>query len=179
MKNKIILSAVMLVLGIAARSEEPAAKQKEVVRFDGQTLALAWEGTNPDETVKEYIPEGEKLESWKKLASIREYPKLNDPKALAANLVQTLKKQNPNAPSSMIENPNSGEVMVDFITSPPDNSFVEFDIFKYSPKAGGGVVAQQYALREYKDIRTFLKGLKPERLRLLDLMVTAGLQKGK
>lgn len=179
MKQNIILCAVILVLGIPALSEEPAAKKKEVVRFDGQTLTLAWEGNNPDESVKEYIPEGEKLESWKKLASIREYPKSNDPKALATELVQTLKKQNPNAPSSMIENPKTGEVMVDFITMPPNNSFVEFNVFKYGPKPGGGVVAQQYALREYKDITTFLKGMKPVRERLLELMVTTGLQKGK
>ena len=169
----------MIVLGTAAFSEEPAEKKKEVIHFDGQTLALAWEAENPNEKVKEYIPDGEKLDTWKKLASIREYPKTNDPKALAANLLQTLKKQNPNAPSSMIENPKTGEVMLDFITFPPDSSFVEFNIFKYFPKPGGGVVVQQYALREYKDITTFLKGLKPERLRLLDLMVTAGLQKGK
>jgi len=169
----------MLILGIAARSAEPVADPKEVVHFDGQTLALAWEGKNEDEIVKEYLPEGEKLESWKRLASIREYPKLNNPLTLANNLVETLKKQNPNAPSSMIQNPKTGEVMVDFITFPPDNSFVEFNIFKYAPKIGGGVVAQQYALRAYKDIPTFLKGMKPERQRLLELMVTTGLQKGK
>jgi hypothetical protein len=179
MKYKIIVCAVMFAVGIVAHSEEPVVKQKEFVRFDGKTFALAWENSKPDEIVKEYISDGEKLESWTKLASTREYPKFNDAMALASNLLQTLKKQNPNTPSSIVKNEKTGEVMVDFIAMSPDNSFVEFNIFKYGPRPGGGVLAQQYALRAYKDITTFLKGMKPERVRLLEIMATTGLQQGK
>jgi hypothetical protein len=129
--------------------------------------------------MKEFIPAGEKLESWTKFAALLEYPKLSDPKAVVANLVRALKQQNPDAPSSVIENPKTGEVIVDFVTWPPDNKFAEFNVFKYSKKPGGGLVAQQYALREYKDVTGFLKGLKPVRTRLVDLMAKEGLQVGK
>lgn len=137
---------------------------------------LAWQGGAPGETVWEYIPPGEKLGSWTKLASLREYPKLDDPRAVAGNLVRTLKQQNPAAQSAMIENPATGEVIVDFVTWPADQTFVEFNIFKYGRKPGGGLVAQQYALREYQDTTRFLRGLRPVRERLVALMAREGLR---
>ena len=185
MKYKIIVCAVMIAVGIVARSEEPAVKQQEFVRFDGKTFALAWEGknpaesANPDEIVKEYLLDGEKLESWTKLASTREYPKVKDPMVIASKLLETLKKQSPQAPNRLTKNQETGEVMLDYMSAAPDNSFVEFDIYRCRARAGGGVVAQEYALRAYKDIATFIKGLAPERVRLLQTMATTGLQQGK
>jgi hypothetical protein len=74
------------------------------------------------------------------------------------------------------ENPKTGEVVVDFVTWPADESFVEFNVFKYGRREGGGLVAQQYALRDYKDPRGFMKGLKPVRTRLVSLMMEGGLR---
>ena len=137
---------------------------------------LAWQGGPPGEIVSEYIPPGEKLESWTKLASIREYPKLDDPRAVAGNLLRALKQQNPAAQSAVIENPTTGEVIVDFVTWPADQAFVEFNIFKYARRPGGGLVAHQYALRDYRDTTGFLKGLRPVRDRLVGLMAKEGLR---
>jgi hypothetical protein len=77
-----------LVCAVHAAGQAPPKR----VAFDGQLLVLAWQGGNPGETVREYIPPGEKLDSWTTLASIREYPKLDDPRAVAANLVRALKQ---------------------------------------------------------------------------------------
>ncbi len=152
---------------------------KESVRFDGQTLVLAATGTNPGESVREFIPAGENLKSWTKLASIRKYPQLDDPRAVAENLVRSLKKQYPGAQSALIQNPKSGEVIVDFVVWPPDNAFVEFNIFKYSKAANGGLIAQQYAMRGYGDAGSaLLQGLKPVRQRLLEQMAKKGLEIG-
>lgn len=178
MKYLNTLLAVILCTGCIARAED-TVHQKETIQFDGQTLIFAFQGTNPSENFKEYIPAGEKLESWTKLASIREYPALKDAKAVATNLLHVLARQNPQAPSKMFENPKTGDVMVDFVTWMPDNSFAEFNVFKYSKRQGGGLVAQQYALRAYKDITNFLKGLGPVRKRLVDLMATEGLHLNK
>jgi hypothetical protein len=41
---------------------------------------------------------------------------------------------------------------------------------KYRRKPGGGLVAQQSALRDYQDVTAFLRGLKPVRERLVGLM---------
>lgn len=168
------LLVLALGLGLAVHADGQAPPQR--LAFDGQILVLAWQGGSPGETVREYIPPGERLESWTKLASLREYPKLDDPRAVVASLVRALKQQNPAAQSAMIENPATGEVIVDFVTWPADRAFVEFNIFKYARKPGGGLVAQQYALRDYQDTTGFLKSLRPVRERLVGLMAKEGLR---
>ena len=68
-------------------------------------------------------------------------------------------------------------MIVDFVVWPADASFVEWNVFKYAKRPEGGVVAEQYALRAYEDSEAFLKGLRPVRERLVELM-TQGLQPG-
>lgn len=165
-----------------AADERAATKQEanaatESVQFDGYVLDLAWQGANPGETIKEFIPAGETLDTWTRLASIREYTELNDPQAAVGALVRQLKQKYPDSRSAIIENPTTGEVIVDFVLWPPDASFVEFNVFKYGRKPEGGMIAEQYALRAYQDQEAFLKGLRPVRERLVELM-TQGLQPG-
>ena len=160
----------------SSQSKKNAKPEKDYVQFDGQKLYFAFQGTNPGESFKEYIPEGEKLESWTHLASIREYPDLDDPQAVVDNLVHLLKQQNPDAQSSVIHNSKTGDVIVDFVTWLPGVPFVEFNVFRYSKKPEGGLIAQQYAIREYKDPPGFLRKLKPIRIRLVNEMAKDGLR---
>jgi len=148
----------------------------ESVRFDDVEFVLAWQGSNDGESTKEYLPVGEDLESWKKLAAVREYPELDDPSAAVAAFAKILKEKYPQSPSSIIENPKTGDVIIDFVVWPADGSFVEFNIFKYSKQAGGGLRAEQYALREYDETEEFLRGLRPVRERLVELMASGGLK---
>jgi hypothetical protein len=172
-----------LVLKGAEEDDEPAEDEsaqttteaKESVSFDGQTLELAFEGDNPGSRIKEYLLPGEKLERWTKLAAIHEFPELKDRKEYAKSLVNTLKQQYPDSPSAIIEDPKTGDVIVDFVVWPKDGSFVEFNIFRCEKNPEGGLIAKQYALREYKETEQFLRDLKPLRLRLLNLMATEGL----
>ena len=115
------------------------------LEFDGQTLELAWEGGEPGSTIREFIPAGETLEKWTHLASIREYAAIDDPRALAADTLKLTRDTYPDTPSNIIENPTTGDTIIDFAAWPDDNSFLEFNVFKYSKRPGGGVVAQQYA----------------------------------
>lgn len=156
-------------------AQEALPPKRESVSFDGVVFILKSTKDNPGEGVKEFLPEGQNFASWTKLAALRDYPKHTDPRAMAENLVRALKKQNPGAQSAIIQNPKNGDVIVDFVTWPADQAFVEFNIFKYSRKDSGGLVGQQYALREYKDTVGFLKSLKPERTRLVNLMANGGL----
>jgi hypothetical protein len=170
------IAALIATAGLVVPADS-SAQQRESVAFDGRTLVLAWEGENRGERIREYIPEGEQLDSWTTLASIREYPNLNDPKAVVANLLRVLKQNTPKAPSAVQENARTGEVVVDFVTWPPDESFVEFNVWKYRRAETGGLVAHQYALRDYRDPKGFLRGLKPVRERLVRLMVEGGLER--
>ena len=136
---------------------------------------LAFEGKNPGETFREYIPAGEKLESWTRFASVRQYPDQDDPMKLAKNMAQLLAKQNPEFRNAIVRNPKTGDVMIDFIMWPENNKFVEFNVFIFRKKEAGGVAAQQYAVRAYDKQADFMKDLKSLRDKLCPLMGKDGL----
>lgn len=170
------LLAVALALLAPPAFALDALADAKAVSFDGKRLVQAAHGGTPVERWREFVPAGEKLDRWTSLASIREYPTHHDVKALAGELVRALKRNHPDAPSSILQNPATGEVIVDFIAWPPDRAFTEFNLFRYGKRDGGGVVAQQYALRAYGDATSFLRALKAERPRLLDVMAKDGLK---
>ena len=172
-----LLLALALVSSPAlALDALPGAK---ALTFGGTRLVQAADGRTQVETWREFVPPGEKLARWTKLASIREYPSHADPKALAGELVRALKNRYPGAPFALIENQAAGEVIVDFVVWPDDRAFTEFNVFRYGKRDGGGVVAQQYALRAYGDAGDFLRGLKAERPKLIDTMAKEGLKAAK
>jgi hypothetical protein len=177
MRQLVASLAVLTSVVNLVRAEETDRPQKtETVQFDGQTLELAFEGNDPGATIKEFIPAGEKLDSWTRLAAIREFDNLDDPVAYGVATVEELKKKYPMSPSSLIENPTTGGVIVDFVVWPEDASFAEFNVFRYEKRPGGGIISQQYAQRAYgADSESFLKNLRPVRQRLIDLMAKDGL----
>lgn len=169
------LAIAITLVATVNRAAEPAPPQS--LRFDNQGLNLAWQGGTTDEPIYEYIPAGENLDRWTHLASIREYHSINDLKALAQGTVDAVKQNYPGAPIQLVENPINGDVMIDFLVGPPDGSFIEYNVFQYSKRHAGGVVAQQYALRAYgADIAAFNKGLSATRDRLLNEMADHGLE---
>lgn len=157
-------------------TRQASAAAAEHIQFDGRTLGLAFENATDLERVKEYIPGDQKLERWTVLASIREFPGLNDVPATVGALIKQLNKDYPQSPFSLIENPDTGDAIVDFVVWPADGSFVEFNILRYQKNPAGGLIAQQYALRDYEDPEGFLKKLRPLRERLINLMAKDGLQ---
>ena len=170
--------ALLLAMALAATTANAldAFPGNRALTFDGKRLVHAAEGGTPVERWREFVPEDEAIARWTHLASIREYPGHTDPKVLVSGLLRALKQQNPEAPSSIIRHPATGEVIVDFVTWPTDRAFTEFNLFRYGKRDGGGVVAQQYALRVYGDATAFLRGLKAERVRLVALMAKEGLR---
>ncbi len=145
------------------------------IQFDGAKLLLAWETDNDGNTIKEFIPSGETLENWTKLAAVREYPTLNDARGFAEMMVQRLAADSPDAASKISDGAKPGEVVLDFVMWPKDKSFAEFNVWKFRDGPNGGLVADQFAVREYKDPEGFLKNLKPVRERLVSAMAKDGL----
>jgi len=171
----ILAAALLAAPRVAAEQAASKSAAKATVMFDGVAMVQAAEGDTPGEHWREFIPAGEDLKSWTRLASIREYPKLDDPKTVAGNLVRALRRQNPQAGSAILENKKTGEIIVDFITWPDDHKFVEFNLFRYGRHPNGGVIVQQYALRRYENTSGFLAAFKSERQRLVNMMATRGL----
>lgn len=184
MRAAYLLIGILVVnasLCAAADAEsETSVLPLETVEFDGQVMPLAWQNDKDGESIREYIPRDETLEHWTHLASIREYPSLNDPTQLGLALVETLKQRDPETPHAIVRNEETGDVVVDFVVWPEEESegdtqFVEFNVFKYSVRPEGGVVAQQYAVRAYDDAVEFLQNLGPLRERVVKEMAEDGL----
>lgn len=170
--SRFLLASLSLGLVI---SSAPAAEK--TISFDGQIYYVAFHKSDGGKSVTEYLPKGGKLDSWVRLVAIRTLPGEENPKLAALGLVRTLKLQNPQAQSAMMQHPSSKDVIVDFVTWPQDGKFIEFNIFRYSKLAKNkGLLLQQYAQRAYGDkTNAFLASLGSERQRLVNLMVKDGL----
>jgi len=184
----IVLAGLMLIPSLvradayATSSDEKngasdETTQTEQITFDGQKLKLAFDAKSEGDTIKEYIPDGQTLQKWTKLASTREYPKLNDAHELAAAVVREVEEKNPKADAHLKQNEDTGETVIDFVVWPEDKSFVEFNVFKFHKNEDGGVASEQYAVREYKEPEKFVEELAPLRERLVEQMISDGLQK--
>lgn len=178
--------ALMSIVGPNCFGQEKSAKKKsasanEYVTFDGVKLLLEFDTKDDNQALKEYIPEGETLEKWERLASVRVFKKFDDPKNATEALALGVKTHNPLAQLAIKHLADKGESVIDFVTWPPDGSFVEFNVFKYVKHKQGGLVAYQYALRKYGDeeSKQFLRDLRPLRLRLVKLMTEKGLDTNK
>lgn len=158
-----------------AKTPKFAAPPK-YVKFDGVKLNLAWQGEDPEHPVAEFIPTGETLEKWTHLASIRRFPEQDDPQGLAKRTIEGVAEQYPGAPTNLQNDPRGSDAVIEFIVSPPDDSFAEYNLFRYAKDPQGGVVAEQYALRGYGDRQEFLDSLTEQRQRLLDEMAATGLE---
>ena len=147
------------------------------VKFAGLKLNLAWQGEDPEQPVAEFIPKGETLEKWTHLASIRRFPEQDDPQGLAKRTIEGVAEKYPGAPTNLQNDPRGSDAVIEFIVSPPDDGFAEYNLFRYAKDPQGGVVAEQYALRGYGDREKFLESLTEQRQKLLDEMAATGLEK--
>ncbi len=171
-----ICAGLLLACCQVVLAKEPTPAPPKTLEFDNQILHLAWQGGEPGEPIREYIPKGETLDHWTHLASIREFSGLDDPGELAADTLKLTRESYPNTPSSSIENPTTGDTIIDFCAWPADQSFLEYNVFKYSKRPGGGIIAWQYAVRVYGDATEFTKTLPALRERLVNEMATTGLE---
>ncbi|HEY1599209.1 MAG TPA: hypothetical protein VGG64_06375 [Pirellulales bacterium] len=153
-----------------------AAETKKTVEFDGQTLVLAYEADSDGDTIQEFIPADETLDSWTSLAAVREHAELDDPQEFAEKVVEQLEKRDPPANYELLANPNTGEVILNFIVWPEDLAYAEFNLFRYRPKEGGGLTSYQYALRAYGDDKEkFIAGMDAEkRAKLIAAIIEMG-----
>lgn len=175
--NSTDTNAVQQATAADDETSQTETSQKPPVKFDGETLNFAYEQANgAGSSVKEFIPEGENLEKWTKLAAFWTYPEVNDPQQLATGVLEELKKKNTDAQAHLNETNNADEAVIDFVVWSEDKSFVEFNVWKFRKADGGGVIGEQYSLRDYKNPEAFVKNLKSIRERLVKQMTQDGLQ---
>ena len=144
------------------------------LEFNKVAYQLAW-SSHPNATYykQEYLPAGEKTERYSNMLLLEvatgEFSLQQVVKAKTAELDQR-KKSDPVTNYSLIQNPNTGEYMLDFVLSQGEgaNSIVEWNVYRYAKlkdKSGKqGVQLMAYSRRAYGTAGTaFLQQLKTTR----------------
>jgi hypothetical protein len=145
-----LLTVVCLLGPVAlARADAP------VVDFGGQRYYLAYEDQaklasgEPGDGIAEFTLQGETVDNWTKLFAYFAYPQSGDDPTLAAvTLGKVVKETNKDANFAIVENRDTGEAIIDFLTWTPGSDVMEFNVFKYARANNRpGLVALQFAQR--------------------------------
>jgi hypothetical protein len=167
--KKVVLSAICFILTLAAFAQN---RTLQAVNFDGETYNLAYSVQDSGGSwLNEYLRGGDgDLNNYEKLIGVRYYENsklshMDIAKATAANVV----KKYPWAKYSLLENKNTGEILLDFFIWEGD--IVEFNAFKLGMYKGYPV-SLQFVRRWYKDegMELFKKTFKELRPRLVNVM---------
>lgn len=137
----VVLAAAGLCL--EARAEEP-------VEFADEAYYVAHRDVREEgNSLVELVREGEKIDGWKKLVAFHRFPDLEaSPKDAVHGLAAQLTQRDPSARFAIVENAETGEAIIDFITAEAGSDTIEFNVFKYARHTSdGGIVALQFAER--------------------------------
>lgn len=172
--RRFLLPAVLsLAFACAAFAGKPYIKVGDRKMFLAYTPGLAANG------LREYLPAGETLSSWTRLASVRVFPDLDNPSAFLKKVAEGVKRSHPAARYQLLEPKDGGPLVLDFLTFPPQGSrdnYAEWNLMRAEHIDGKGLVVYQYALRIYGPSEGSASEINAERAKMLDPFVEATFQ---
>lgn len=116
--------------------------------FDGKGYFLRGDEAG----IREYLTDGETFENWTTLMAVRLYPGIEDAKAYASKMLETVKASGPDARGLLMENKETGSFIVDFLLPSEKGAepgYVEWNVWRIEKK-NDGLEAVQYARRFYE-----------------------------
>ncbi|MEP7166261.1 MAG: hypothetical protein ABI741_16280 [Ferruginibacter sp.] len=149
------------------------------VDFNKTMYSLSWSShPNNDYYKQEYLPANERSETFNKMIMIEALVSSMTPKEAAMAKIKELdqrKKIDPVTNYQFIENPATGEYVVDFVIS--SNDIVEWNAYRYinlkNKSSENGLMLFAYSKRSYGAASTnFLKSLKTERVKDINAVAT-------
>jgi hypothetical protein len=185
MKQILLLFIVSLLVSSFTPEKDNAKDYLNIpgpIKFNETDFSLAW-SSNPTPTYfkQEYIPAGEVVERYNQMILMEVvYGDLTVEDAVKAqvNVIQQRKKTDQVAQYQIIENPNTGEIILDFLMSAGTKKkldVVEWNAYRYKAfedeKGRKGILLFAISRRGYNEnIAPFLKGLKDERINMINLL---------
>jgi hypothetical protein len=141
------VAVTMLAWVSLARAETPSiefAGERYTLNFEDQAQQ---EDGSAGDALAEFTLPGETVNDWSKLFAFHAYPEMGDDPVAAVKMVgKAVKETNKDANFAIVENEETGEAIIDFLTWAPESDVMEFNVFKYARAADGrGLVAMQYA----------------------------------
>lgn len=122
------------------------------VTVDGEAFTMKFVGKPPNgDKLLEFVRAKESFDNWTKLVGYRyqQLPGLgNDPIKYATVMGQMVKQTNPGANFQVLKNEKANEAIIDFLTWPRDQNYMELNVFRFwKSKDGKAVVSVQFAYR--------------------------------
>lgn len=157
---------------------------KGPLTFNESSYHLAW-SDHPKEKyyIQEYLPAGETLPRFNQMLTIHLFDTPVKPKNAVNQKVTELterKKTDAVCNYAVMESPDGKDFLVDFLLSESKDgqmTVIEFNAYKYKQIEIGdrkALLVFAYSKRAYSgEIESFLKGLKEERMKLLETMIRA------
>lgn len=158
--------SILLALALTAT----ASAADPFITIGEQKFFLAYAPEDSAVQLREYLPKGETLKRWNRMASVRVFKDLDDPQAFLASVAESVEKSYPAARSQFLENEKEGKIILDFLTFDPENSparFAEWNLMRAEYAKGRGLVVFQYAMRFYKIDDRATAALNAERERMV------------
>jgi hypothetical protein len=185
MKQLLLLLLVSILATGFSPKKEPVKDYLNIpgpISFNSTDFKLAW-SSNPTATYfkQEYVPAGEVVERYNQMIMVEAvYGNLTVQDAVRAqvNVIQQRKKTDKVAQYQVIENPDTGEIILDFLMSAGTKkalNIVEWNAYRYQAfedeKGRKGILLFAISRRGHDDnITAFLKNLKDERIPMINLL---------
>jgi hypothetical protein len=149
------MKRLLCVLCLLLLGSSLAIAQVPAVSVDGEAFPKTFVANRPGgDKLLEFVRETESFEKWTKLVGFRyqQLPRIeNDPTRAAAAMAQVVKASNPQAQARVITNKDKTETIIDFLTWPPDGSYMEFNVFRYIKSADGNAVVSLQLAHRFTD----------------------------
>lgn len=186
MKQPLLLICILALIlsGFTVNKSKPTdyLKVPGPINFNNTAFNLAW-SSNPNANYfkQEYVPAGEVVEKYNQMVLLEVVLgdlTVEDAVRAQVNVIQQRKKTDQVAQYQIIENPNTGEIILDFLMSAGTKKkldVVEWNAYRYKAfedeKGRKGILLFAISRRGYNEnIATFLKGLKDERINMINLL---------
>lgn len=159
MRSSIVSFLVVLCVCTVGFAGEPRVLVPEelpkTLTFAGVEMRHAFEESKDGTFIVEYLPEGQTLERWQNLFAIRKEAVKLSPLERAKALGAYLKKVNPKYNFQILSNSKTGEAGIDFMVWPEDESFAEFNTWKFVQAEEGWLYSYQFCYRSYSEDTTW------------------------
>ena len=144
-RMKLLFPCIVVYLSIAR-------SHAQSTNIAGKIFFPAYTNSSSNGFLKEYLIHNETLDNWTKLFSIRNFEKMDSPKAYIARLGDAYHKKFPGMKYATASQESKNRWFIDFLTYEPKGpKFMEWDFFRAETNATGGILVYQYAERiKYK-----------------------------
>lgn len=181
----ILIAFSVLFFSFTILPDNPVDKigVKGPLEFNNTSYELVYtDKPNDKYYIQEYLPDGEKLESFNQMLTIHLFvTDIKSEKAVEQKVKELTerKKTDPVCNFQVTESPDGKEFIVDFLLGESKDdimTIVEFNIYRYKQieisKKKNAIIVYAYSQRSYGDnITTFLNTLKDDRTNYLNQMI--------